>query len=190
MRSARTRTWRGSRQSAFPSSLHTRFTLIPLGCRQRKLTDHLAKIYGPSWESELSLQSTSFLPDPHGSPALRERLTGRTSMSTPTTLNRIQLGSSSSLSDLEVVESPSDTSLSSSPVLRSPLLPRGAISREALKAHLDSIQALMRGVERRIISREVELDAVEMRAREEGRRAEERAAEVEEMVRRGSCVKA
>lgn len=63
------------------------------------------------------------------------------------------------------------------------------MSREALKAQLDSVQALMRGVERRLISREVELDAVEMRAREEARKAEERAAEVEEMVRRGSCVK-
>jgi hypothetical protein len=43
---------------------------------------------------------------------------------------------------------------------------------------------LLRSMEQRIIEREVELQDVEKRAREEARRAKERSGELEELVRR------
>lgn len=57
------------------------------------------------------------------------------------------------------------------------------LTPEALRAHLDAVQRLVRGWEARLVEREGELAEMERRAREEARVAEEKSQRLEEMVR-------
>jgi hypothetical protein len=58
----------------------------------------------------------------------------------------------------------------------------------ALKQHLESVQALLRSMEARLIARDIELGDVEKRARKEKEEAMGKTRELEELVQRLSGV--
>lgn len=161
-------------------------------------------MYGPGWEeSELDAlppHSTSF--DGHSSPSLLQKLTARSTsinksgLVTPTGLGRIAKESSSSINTdagldsstelevLQVVDSPSPSPTNQ---LHPPLVGQerkeGALSREALENHLNSVQMLLRGVERQMIAREVELEALEKKAKGEAEKAHKKEKELADKSR-------
>ncbi|GAA5855481.1 hypothetical protein JCM8547_007852 [Rhodosporidiobolus lusitaniae] len=171
--------------------------------RQRRFTDFLERTYGSSWEEDLGLSDR---PNANSSPIARSRLAARASLGgtsnhTPPALNQLNTDSSasSSIFDSSLQASPAipeegdsrDQSLLSSVIssgLSPALLPSSASSNPALSAalkqHLESVQALIRSMETRLIARDVELAEVEKRAREEKEEAKGRARVLEEVVRR------
>ncbi|GAA5953315.1 hypothetical protein JCM21900_004481 [Sporobolomyces salmonicolor] len=155
---------------------------------QRRLTDFLERTYGPNWAEDLALSDK---PPLNSSPTLRTKLTARPSLlgtpSNPTP--RVHPDTAPSLVPSNpppgAAESPSDLSGPASTVLppaAAGVAGQGPISPEALRKHLDSVQALLRGMETRMIARGLELEAVEQRARHETAVAQGRAAELEALV--------
>ncbi|GAA6038923.1 hypothetical protein JCM8097_000576 [Rhodosporidiobolus ruineniae] len=136
---------------------------------------------------------------PTGLPPL-SRLNSDASLLTSSSVFETPSHSSSSISSAALPDEPSSPSQAHSPspatTTLSPSLPTGPSfpasasltldpsAATALKAHLDSVQALLRSMESRLIARDVELAAVEKRAREEKELAGGKVSGLEETVRR------
>lgn len=155
---------------------------------QRRLTDFLSKTFGPNWESDLSLGAAGTgipLIAPAtlaASPAIRSKLQSRQSlMGTPTlpggraTLSSLR---TNSLDQAEEGQAEGDEDEVNVPGQRA------RISPEALRSHLEAVQTALRGMEQRLIAREVELEKTEQRARSEAALAEEKGEELAVMVKR------
>mgnify|MGYP001562661579 FL=1 len=139
------------------------------------MSQFLEKLYGPTWETDLASHLSRApnpslplpLPPASSSPGLRSG--PRPSL----------LGSGS----------PSRTpDLTQSPPSESPTADPSALSPEAMREHLESVQVLLRGMERRLIAREVALDQVEKRAKEGGEEAKRRALDVKDIAARAGVV--
>ncbi|GAA5961057.1 hypothetical protein JCM3765_006517 [Sporobolomyces pararoseus] len=146
--------------------------------KERRLNDWFEKMYGPSWAEELNLTDK---PSLSSSPTIRTKLSSRPSiLPTPASSS-----SSSIFSDPGTTPS---TTQDSSPVGETPAQSLNIRSNDptlsplALKQHLESIQALIRGMETRLIARGVELETVEKRARSEARTAESKRIELENLL--------
>ncbi|GAA5884639.1 hypothetical protein JCM6882_005330 [Rhodosporidiobolus microsporus] len=175
--------------------------------RQRRVGDFLERTYGRNWAEDLELGDKRT----NGSPVVRKKLVARASLahspsssSSVPTLSRLNTDSSSSSSIFETPTHSTSPSVSydepaspshaptasTSPPSSAPpsstaaplTLDPSAVS--ALKQHLESVQALLRSMETRLIARDAELLAVEKRAREEREKASGRAGELEGLVRR------
>ncbi|KAK4699260.1 hypothetical protein P7C70_g7003, partial [Phenoliferia sp. Uapishka_3] len=146
-----------------------------------RLSQFLEKLYGPSWETDLATHlarpSTSSLPLPlphsASSPSIRPNGPRPSILNSP---NR-STHSSSSFPDLA---SPSHDGDDDAPMALDavPSAKDPALSPEAMREHLESVQILLRGMERRLIAREVALDAVEKRAREGAEEAKRRGEDL------------
>ncbi|GAA6004797.1 uncharacterized protein JCM10292_002517 [Rhodotorula paludigena] len=173
--------------------------LEQLRTKQRRLTDYLERTYGPSWADDLGLSDRPANALGVGaSPAVRTKLVARASLAgTPTSYGT--LTRSHTLGAVAIPESPvqeeqeqnSDVPPSpAEPPATSP--PTSAVSPltslttapipAALAAHLDSVQALLRSMEARLISRDIELQAAEQRARVEAERARTRTMDLEKLI--------
>lgn len=137
----------------------------------------MEKLYGPAWEGELSRHLTTPSAPLVNSPRTR----GRPSLLT--------MPSGSGIGRVTIASTPegdesSDTleTLSAALVQRSVTDNGNGTSADELKSHLESVQKLLRGMERRLISRDVELEELERRAREEKTKAEQRTAELRQLV--------
>ncbi|GAA5875950.1 hypothetical protein JCM1840_006225 [Sporobolomyces johnsonii] len=161
---------------------------------QRRLTDFLERTYGPNWAEDLALSDKPAL---NSSPTIRTKLTARPSLlgtpSNPTP--RVNPDTAPSLVPSETphqgAESPSELSASPSsfvPPTVGVAAGQDPISPEALRKHLESVQALLRGMETRMIARSLELEAVEQRARHEAAVAQGRAVELEALVQQQTQV--
>lgn len=160
------------------------------------MAECLERIYGPSYEDELGLvdrPKTSAT-----SPAVRQKLVARASLATGFgSLSRATTVPTSLAACAEVPESPKAAD-PSSPIAgpaasesadaldtKSPSAGQScapSIPTAALAQHLDSVQALLRSMEARLISRDVELAAIEQRAKHERTQAREKQAELEALV--------
>ncbi|GAA5821297.1 hypothetical protein JCM11251_004558 [Rhodosporidiobolus azoricus] len=176
--------------------------------RQRRLGDFLERAYGPNWAEELELGDKRS----GTSPVVRKKLVARASLAnSPSTttmppLSRLNTDSSSSSSIFETpthsidsdqrydeLSSPSHAPTSPNTASTSPPFPSAATpsaalplldpsAASALSKHLDSVQALLRSMETRLIARDVELQQVEKRAKEEKDKANVKAKDLEEIV--------
>ncbi|GAA5869642.1 hypothetical protein JCM16303_000533 [Sporobolomyces ruberrimus] len=161
--------------------------------KERRLNDWFERMYGPGWAEELSLTDKPTL---SSSPAFRtNKFSSRPSLlKTHSSTSSITSNSSSSLpTDVFPSSSSQETSqppsTSPSTIDTDPPPPRRPISNDdptlsplALRQHLDSVQALIRGMETRLIARGVELGTVEKRARQEARNAESKRIELDSLV--------
>ncbi|BGP04778.1 hypothetical protein JCM10049v2_000580 [Rhodotorula toruloides] len=175
-----------------------------LKTRQRRMGEFLERAYGPHWQDELGLADRSGVAG--ASPAVRGKLAARASLlGTPVGLGALGRSTSfsTSLAQSAIPESPTDEEPPSSPATASVIVPSPsspiatahslttapstsrapALDPSALCQHLDSVQALLRSMEARLVARDVELAAVEKRAKEERARAHEKAEELERQVR-------
>ncbi|ORY88846.1 hypothetical protein BCR35DRAFT_350758 [Leucosporidium creatinivorum] len=156
--------------------------------QMRRLTDFLAKTLGLDWEtslfgSPLSSITSSASSAALSSPALRSKLGGRQSLlATPNGGLPLRRRISDSLEESSTEER--DSADQEEGEEGTPTQPESLLTPQALRSHLDAVQTLLRSMEQRIIEREVELQEVEKRAREEARKARERSDELEELVRR------
>lgn len=165
--------------------------------------EFLERAYGPHWQDELGLADR---PGVGGaSPAVRGKLAARASLlGTPVGLGALGRSTSfsTSLAQSAIPESPTDdeppspssaVSAAASPSLSTvpPAVsttaalsssPVPSFASPALAQHLESVQALLRSMEVRLVARDVELAAVEKRAKEERAKAHEKAEQLEKMV--------
>lgn len=108
------------------------------------MSEMLARLHGPAWESELMLDVTS---------GRRNRNSlNAAAMPSPRILADISNGS----------DSKENTTASDKP------------SNEALRLQLESVQSLLRSMDARLVSRAVELEMMEKRAIDETRKSKER----------------
>lgn len=178
--------------------------------RSRRMAEYLEKAYGPTFEEDLGLSERS--KGGATSPAVRHKLAARASIAggpptgfaggglsrattVPTSLaahaipettesdSPLDLSSSQSdarhLSDSihsqQPLVSPSSSSFTAPAV--APEVPTAALAQ-----HLDSVQSLLRAMEARLISRDVELAEIERRARQETLAAQKKQQELEALV--------
>ncbi|BGP21659.1 mannose-6-phosphate isomerase [Rhodotorula toruloides] len=174
-----------------------------LKTRQRRMGEFLERAYGPYWQDELGLADRPGVSA--ASPAVRGKLAARASLlGTPVGLGALARSTSfsTSLAQSAIPESPTDVEPPSpsgavfpsvptasppvppaiSPTAPLPSLLAPALDRSALPQHLESIQALLRAMEARLVARDIELAAVEKRAKEERAKAHEMAEELERTV--------
>ncbi|GAA5836140.1 hypothetical protein JCM9279_002207 [Rhodotorula babjevae] len=178
--------------------------------QQRRLTDYLERTYGPAWADDLGLSDAPGRGVAAASPAVRTKLVARASlMHTPTSSTAgAGLGSltrSTTLGAVAIPESPEDdeddegalkagtdgdsSTIDATTDAPSSLAPTAAAppavagpSPALLAEHLDSVQALLRSMEARLMARDAELVATERRARAEAARLGERGDELERLV--------
>ncbi|KPV76379.1 uncharacterized protein RHOBADRAFT_52395 [Rhodotorula graminis WP1] len=180
--------------------------------QQRRLTDYLERTYGPAWADDLGLSDAPGRGVAAASPAVRTKLVARASlMHTPTsssassgaglgsltrsaTLGAVAIpesaededddegareedtnGGTSSVDDAMKPSSPHVSSSAAAPLAPGP-------SPALLAQHLDTVQALLRSMEARLVARDAELVATERRARSEAAKLGERGDELERLV--------
>lgn len=186
----------GSESIVSPSLSEPLIDHTPRSPRLRKYTEVLSRAFGDDFEQTLinngplgalpSSSSSSF-----ASPALRGKLVrqslGGAGLATPTSgsmplrrrISDRTAGDSLIEEDSTVGEGEETANAEGGEAQNGSLL-----NAEALSAHLDAVQTLLRSMEKRIIDRETELLAVEKRAREEAKRAQETGQQLEELVRK------
>ncbi|GAA6059451.1 hypothetical protein JCM10212_005390 [Sporobolomyces blumeae] len=178
-----------------------------LRTKERRLTDWFERSYGANWAEELGLNEkpgTLLNGQGAGAASLLNKYTSRPGLlTTPSSSSTLTTSSAPSLSSLNET-SPSDPnsptpaapahpddatlSPSASTTATAALFPPVAshhlssLSPQALKIHLDSVQALVRGMETRLIARNVELEAIGKRARTEARAADDKAKRLEALL--------
>ncbi|GAA5967358.1 hypothetical protein JCM11641_000523 [Rhodosporidiobolus odoratus] len=172
--------------------------------RQRRMTEWFERTYGSDWADDLGLTDK---PQSGSSPIARTKLVARASLagtgvssssaSVPS-LSRLNTDSSS-VSSSSIFETPAQSSPrmldaqpspshSPSPATTSlsPALASSAgfdpVASAGLKQHLESVQALLRSMEARLIARDVEVAKIEKRARDEKEVAREKQVELEKVV--------
>lgn len=178
--------------------------------RSRRMAEYLEKAYGPAFEEDLGLSERP--KGGATSPAVRHKLAARASIAggPPTGfvgggLSRATTVPTSLAAHAipETTESDSTVDLSSSQSAALPLshsthsqqqlvspssstFTASAVALEvptaALAQHLDSVQSLLRAMEARLISRDVELAEIERRARQETLAAQKKQQELEALV--------
>lgn len=181
-------------------------SLYPLKKRERRFNDWFEKMYGPGWAEELNLTDK---PSLSSSPALRTKLSSHaarpslvpshSSASTGELFRARQDSASTGPRDATTSRPPSSLSSSDSQH-PSPPSPSTAttttattttpaavtmdptLSPLALRHHLESVQALIRGMETRLVARGVELAQVEKRARTDAKAADAKRVELEQFV--------
>ncbi|GAA5938386.1 uncharacterized protein JCM15063_000721 [Sporobolomyces koalae] len=152
-----------------------------LRTKERRLNDWFERMHGPNWAEELNLLSDK--PTLASAPAFRSK--PRPSILTPPPSSSATMSPSVEHVREESTESvtTSFSSVSSPPSIAATRIPGdSSMSPEALKHHLESVQALIRGMESRLVARAVELEAVEKRARAESRLAESHWIQLENLV--------
>ncbi|GAA6019413.1 hypothetical protein JCM11491_004820 [Sporobolomyces phaffii] len=173
--------------------------------KERRLNDWFERMYGPGWAEELNLTDKPALA---GSPAFRggggpKHPSSRPNLLTTPSSSSSLSSAASSLSGSTALKPPlagspcddrdgnSSTATSSANETQPPPVPPvttssrptdPSLSPLALRQHLESVQALIRGMETRLIARGVELDHVEKRARNEARRAEAGRVDLEHLI--------
>ncbi|GAA5831822.1 hypothetical protein JCM3766R1_000115 [Sporobolomyces carnicolor] len=177
-----------------------------LRTKERRFNDWFEKMYGPGWAEELNLTDK---PSLSSSPALRTKLSSHaarpslvpshSSASTGELFRARQDSASTGPRDATTSRPPSSLSSSDSQH-PSPPSPSTAttttattttpaavtmdptLSPLALRHHLESVQALIRGMETRLVARGVELAQVEKRARTDAKAADAKRVELEQFV--------
>ncbi|GAA5868358.1 hypothetical protein JCM3774_003266 [Rhodotorula dairenensis] len=174
--------------------------------RSRRMAEYLETAYGPAYEDELGLSDRSSRGGGGGggstSPAVRHKLVARASIAGgPASLASLSRATTvpaglaahaiSELSESEPAtldaDPESDSTRSPQPLISPsattfPPAPAREVPTAALAQHLDSVQALLRAMEARLISRDVELAEIEARARQEALAAQEKQHELEALV--------
>lgn len=182
---------------------------VSRSCRQRRLTDYLERTYGPAWADDLGLSDAPGRGVAAASPAVRTKLVARASlMHAPTPSTSLgSLTRSATLGAVAIPESPEDdeeddagrgawsescngaSTVGDTVDTASSLAPSAAAqpvvqgpSPALLAEHLDTVQALLRSMEARLMARDAELVAAERRARAEAAKLGERGHELERLV--------
>ena len=146
----------------------------PNFARKKDLVEHVQRLYGDDWEREILRTSPTTTKSPHGVPFPRRNTSPMRSMST------LNLGLPSPPSSTQTSPNPASSAASVfavSPILEvSPTVTQDATGPQsessskvalpgfepaALLSHLRSVQLLVQGMEKRLISRSVELEAME-----------------------------
>lgn len=163
------------------------------------MADLLTRLAGPNWEADFASGPlpSSILPataaGAFASPALRAKLGGRPSLPGTSLPRALDSPRVAKVSDEPTVEEGEESAEAEAGEKAERSRQEAAVlaaasNAEAVRAQLESVQALIRGMQERMLKRDGELDGVERRAREEAARATEKLREVDLAVARAGAV--